>query len=168
MNGNGVFWNGPIEDMPGLHRSRAAAALPAAGHRELPGRLSRRDALLGRAHSRRRRPDALRTCDPPDGRFVLVVHTAEADGRALPCERACARVHGDQHADRPRSNASGPLAAGASFQHGGVGRLVVGRLEPAVAAATMAAWEPIIAQHRRRGGRLARIARLLGRPRVAS
>ena len=58
---------------------------------------------------------------------------------------------------------SGPLAAGASFQHGGVARLVVGRLEPMAASATMSAWAVQTApdKPKRRGGRLIRIARRL-------
>ena len=40
-------------------------------------------------------------------------------------------------------------------------RLVVGQLQPSVAAATMPAWERIIATVRRRAGRLDRIARRL-------
>jgi hypothetical protein len=97
----------------------------------------------------------------PDGRFVLVVHTQEQAGNALPCERACSEFT-VINMMTGLVERSGPLAAGATYQHPGVARLVVGRLEGTAAAATMSTWTTVTATGRRRAGRLGRLVRLLG------
>jgi hypothetical protein len=161
MSGNGVFWNGAIHEMPGFLE---VARLPEFLPQDIAS-----FPVVCHAGTRFAGVRILAAVDPtrcehaihPDGRFVLVVHTQETAGNALPCERACQefRVINMLTGQVERD---GPLAAGASFQHGGVARLVVGRLEPTAAAATMSAWEPIVQEHRRRGGRLGRLNRLLG------
>jgi len=161
MSGNGVFWNGAIHEMPGFLE---VARLPDFLPQDIAS-----FPVVCHAGTRFAGVRILAAVDPtrcehaihPDGRFVLVVHTQETAGNALPCERACAefRVINMLTGQVERD---GPLAAGGSFQHGGVARLVVGQLEPQVAAATMSAWEPIIQQHHRRGGRRDRILRRTG------
>jgi hypothetical protein len=96
-----------------------------------------------------------------DGRFCIVVHTQEEAGHALPCERECSefRVINMVTGETERT---GPLHVGETYQHPGVARLVVGRLAPSVAAATMPAWNTAIGRQRRRSGRLARLLQLLG------
>jgi len=161
MSGNGVFWNGGIHDMPGFLE---VARLPEF----LPQDIATFPVVC-HAGTRFAGVRILAAVDPtrcehaihPDGRFVLVVHTHDRAGNALPCERDCAefRVINMLTGQVERD---GPLPAGASYQHGGAARLVVGRLEAAAAASTVSAWEPIIQEHRRRGGRRARILALTG------
>jgi len=161
MSGNGVFWNGPIHAMPGyLEVARLPTFLPT-DIATFP--------VVCHAGTRFQGVRILAAVDPTraehaiaeDGRFVIVVHTQEQAGNALPCERACADFTVINMLTGLVER-SGPLAAGASFQHGGVARLVVGRLEPSVAASTMSTWNTAIATGRRRGGRLRRLRRLLG------
>jgi Fascin domain len=161
MSGNGVFWNGPIHTMPGyLEVARLPTFLP-------PDIAS--FPVVCHAGTRFQGVRILAAVDPTraehaiaeDGRFVIVVHTQEAAGNALPCERACQEFTVINMLTGLVER-SGPLAPGASFQHDGVARLVVGRLEPAVAAATMSTWNTAITSGRRRGGRLRRLRRLLG------
>lgn len=127
MSGNGVFWNGPIEIMPGFAE---VARLPQF----LP-----QDAatfpIVCHAGTRFQGTRILAAVDPTraehaiaaDGRFIIVVHTYEQAGNALPCERACAEftvinmVSGEVER-------TGPLAAGDTYQHPGKARLVVGKL----------------------------------------
>lgn len=163
MSGNGVFWNGPIHDMPGFEE---VARLPQF----LPQDIATFPVVC-HAGTRFAGVRILAAVDPtrcehaihPDGRFVLVVHTQETAGNALPCERACEEFTVINMLSGLVER-EGPLAAGASFQHGGVARLVVGRLAPDAAAATMSAWGVQTAPSKpaRRGGRLARLTQLLG------
>jgi hypothetical protein len=161
MSGSGVFWDEPIDDMPGFDEiSRLPTFLPTdiasfpvvchAGTRFGGVR------ILGAVD-----PTRCEHAIHEDGRFVLVVHTETQAGNALPCERSCDEftvinmVTGDVERD-------GPLYAGETYQHPGIARLIVGRLQPQVAATTMSVWNPLIATIKRRGGRLARLDRLLG------
>jgi hypothetical protein len=162
MSGNGVFWDGPIHDMPGFAE---VARLPTF----LPTDLASWPVVC-HAGTRFQGVRILAAVDPTraehaiaeDGRFVIVVHTQEQAGNALPCERAC-RDFTVINMLSGQVERSGPLAAGASFQHGGVARLVVGQLEPQAATATMAAWNVAIGPGfpRRRAGRLLRLFRRL-------
>jgi len=160
MSGNGVFWNGPIHDMPGFTE---VARLPQF----LPTDIATFPVVC-HAGTRFAGVRILAAVDPtraehaiaPDGRFVIVVHTQEQAGNALPCERACQEFTVINMLTGLVER-SGPLAAGASFQHGGVARLVVGQLEPAAAAMTMSTWNALIPTIRRRGGRLERLRRHL-------
>jgi len=161
MSGNGVFWNGPVHEMPGFAE---VARLPTF----LPTDIATFPVVC-HAGTRFAGVRILAAVDPtraehaiaPDGRFVIVVHTQEQAGNALPCERACAEftvinmVTGEVER-------TGPLAAGATYQHPGVGRLVVGRLEAQAAAATMTTWTATTQVGRRHAGRLARLVQLLG------
>lgn len=161
MSGSGVFWDEPIETMPGFQE---VARLPSF----LPTDIATFPVVC-HAGTRFQGVRILGAVDPtrcehaihPDGRFVLVVHTAEQAGNALPCERGCLEFTVINMLTG-QVERTGPLAAGQTYQHPGIARLVVGRLEPAVAAATMAVWEPLILTFRRRGGRRERLARLLG------
>lgn len=160
MSGNGVFWNGPIHEMPGFIE---VARLPTF----LPTDIATFPVVC-HAGTRFAGVRILAAVDPtraehaiaPDGRFVIVVHTQEQAGLPLPCERAC-REFRVINMLTGQVERSGALAAGASFLHGGVARLVVGQLEPAAAAATMTTWNALVPTIHRRGGRLARIARRL-------
>jgi len=160
MSGNGVFWDGPIHDMPGFAE---VARLPEF----LPTDIATFPVVC-HAGTRFAGVRILAAVDPtraehaiaPDGRFVIVVHTQEHAGNALPCERSCAEFTVINMVTG-QTERTGPLAAGQSFQHGGVARLVVGQLQPSVAAATMPTWDRIIATVRRRAGRLDRLARRL-------
>jgi hypothetical protein len=161
MSGSGVFWDEPLETMPGFVE---VARLPSFLPQDIAS-----FPVVCHAGTRFAGVRILAAVDPtrcehaihPDGRFVLVVHTQETAGHALPCERACSEftVINMVNAQVERT---GPLRVGETYQHPGVGRLVVGQLEPAVAAATMSAWEPIVQTYRRRGGRAARLVRLVG------
>jgi Fascin domain len=160
MSGNGVFWNGPIHEMPGFAE---VARLPTF----LPQDIATFPVVC-HAGTRFAGVRILAAVDPtraehaiaPDGRFVIVVHTQEQAGNALPCERSCADFTVINMLTGLVER-SGPLPAGASFQHGGVARLVVGRLEASVAATTMTTWTDLIKTFRRRGGRLEQIRRRL-------
>ena len=161
MSGSGVFWDEPVETMPGFNE---IARLPQF----LPNDIATFPVVC-HAGTRFQGVRILAAVDPtrcehaihPDGRFVLVVHTETQGGNALPCERSCAEftvinmVTGE-------TERTGPLNAGETYQHPGVARLIVGQLQPQVATATMAVWEPLIKTFKRRGGRLARLDRLLG------
>lgn len=161
MSGNGVFWDGPLQAMPGFNE---VARLPQF----LPQDIATFPVVC-HAGDRFRGVRILAAVDPtrcehaiaPDGRFVLVVHTQEQAGNALPCERACSQfkvinmLTGEVEQD-------GPLRVGQSYRHDGVARLVVGRLEPSVATMTMPTWQGIIGKIRRRAGRLRRVVELLG------
>jgi len=57
---------------------------------------------------------------------------------------------------------TGPLNAGETYQHPGVARLIIGRLQPSVATATMPTWNALIPSIKRRGGRLERLRRIVG------
>lgn len=160
MSGNGVFWDGPIHEMPGFEE---VARLPTF----LPTDLASWPVVC-HAGTRFQGVRILAAVDPTraehaiaeDGRFVIVVHTQEQSGNSLPCERACAEFTVINMLSGLVER-SGPLPAGASFQHGGVARLVVGQLEPQVASATMSTWNTITPTFHRRAGRLARLARFL-------
>jgi hypothetical protein len=162
MSGNGVFWDGPIHEMPGFAE---VARLPTF----LPTDIASWPVVC-HAGTRFQGVRILAAVDPTraehaiaeDGRFVIVVHTQEQAGNALPCERACAEFTVINMLTG-QVERSGPLAAGASFQHGGVARLVVGQLEAQAAAATMSAWTTAIGPGfpRRRAGRLLRLFRRL-------
>jgi hypothetical protein len=127
MSGNGVFWDGPIETMPGFAE---VARLPTF----LPNDLAA-FPIVCHAGSRFQGTRILAAVDPTradhaiaaDGRFAIVVHTAEAKGHALPCERACAEFT----VTNPLTGQverTGPLAKGETYQHAGIARLVTGRL----------------------------------------
>jgi hypothetical protein len=162
MSGNGVFWNGAIHEMPGFEE---VARLPQL----LPTDLASFPVVC-HAGTRFQGVRILAAVDPTraehaihaDGRFVIVVHTAEAAGNALPCERACSEftVINMLTGETERT---GPLKVGQTFQHGGVARLVIGQLEAMAATATMSAWTVQTApdKPKRRAGRLLRIARRL-------
>jgi len=160
MSGNGVFWNGPVHEMPGFIE---VARLPQF----LPTDIATFPVVC-HAGTRFAGVRILAAVDPtraehaiaPDGRFVIVVHTQEQAGNALPCERACSmfRVINMLNGQIERD---GPLAVGETYLHEGVARLVVGQLEPAAASATMSTWNALIPTIHRRGGRLERIARRL-------
>lgn len=155
MSGNGVFWNGPIHAMPGFAE---VARLPTF----LPTDIATWPTVC-HAGTRFQGTRILAAVDPTraehaiadDGRFVIVVHTQEQTGNALPCERACADFTVINMLTGLIER-TGPLAVGASFKHGGVARLVVGRLEGvnATAVATTAAAPA--------AGRLDRLRRLIG------
>ena len=161
MSGNGVFWNGPIEDMPGFDE---VARLPSF----LPTDIATFPVVC-HAGTRFQGIRILAAVDPtraehaiaPDGRFVIVVHTQEQGGNALPCERSCEdftvinMVTGE-------TERTGPLRTGETYQHPGVARLVVGRLTPQAAALTMPKWQEVIKRFKRRAGRPERLRRLLG------
>ena len=158
MSGAGVFWDAAIHDMPGFEEVARLptflptdiATFPVVCH---AGERFRGVRILGAVD-----PTRCEHAIAEDGRFVLVVHTETQAAQVLPCERACAEFTVIDMVTGLVER-SGPLAAGAAFQHGGTARLVVGRLEPAVAAATMPTWHRLIATFRRRAGRLAQIAR---------
>jgi hypothetical protein len=161
MSGNGVFWNGPIQTMPGFAE---VARLPTF----LPQDIATFPVVC-HAGTRFGGVRILAAVDPtraehaiaPDGRFVIVVHTQEQAGNALPCERECQEftVINMLTGETERS---GPLHVGETYQHPGVARLVVGRLEPQAATMTVPTWQTLIGQGRRRAGRLLRIQQLLG------
>lgn len=160
MSGTGVFWDGAIHEMPGFAE---VARLPTF----LPTDIASWPVVC-HAGTRFAGVRILAAVDPTradqaiaaDGRFVMVVHTQEAAGNALPCERSCSAftvinmLTGQVERD-------GPLAAGATYRHDGVARLVVGTLEASAAAATMSTWNALIPTMHRRGGRLERIRRRL-------
>jgi hypothetical protein len=162
MSGNGVFWNGAIHEMPGFEE---VARLPQF----LPTDIATFPVVC-HAGTRFAGVRILAAVDPtraehaiaPDGRFVIVVHTQEQAGNALPCERACSEFTVINMLTGAIER-TGPLAAGQTYQHPGVARLVVGRLEPMAASATMSAWAVQTApdKPKRRGGRLSQILRRL-------
>jgi hypothetical protein len=161
MSGNGVFWNGPIEDMPGFLE---VARLPQF----LPTDIASFPTVC-HAGTRFAGTRILAAVDPtrcehaihPDGRFVLVVHTQEQAGNALPCERACRdfRVINMVTGEVERE---GPLRVGETYQHPGVARLVVGQLEGATATAATATATKATAAPKPRAGRLQRLVQLIG------
>jgi len=161
MSGNGVFWNGAIHEMPGFDE---VARLPQF----LPQDIATFPVVC-HAGTRFAGVRILAAVDPtrcehaihPDGRFVLVVHTQEAAGNALPCERACAEFTVINMLTG-LTERTGPLAAGETYQHPGVARLVVGRLQPQVASATMSTWNTATKSAPRRSGRLERLRRIVG------
>ena len=154
MSGNGVFWNGPIHEMPGFAE---VARLPQF----LPTDIATFPTVC-HAGTRFGGVRILAAVDPTrcehaiadDGRFVLVVHTQESAGNALPCERSCSEftVYNMLTGEIERS---GPLNAGEHYQHPGKARLVVGRLATSASSTQMSAG-------RKWAGRLERIARLIG------
>ena len=164
MSGNGVFWDGPIHEMPGYAE---VARLPQF----LPHDIATFPVVC-HAGTRFQGVRILAAVDPtraehaiaPDGRFVIVVHTQEQSGNALPCERACAEFTVINMLTG-QAERTGPLRVGETFRHGGVARLVVGRLESAPADATMTLWSAATAptMPKRRAGRLVNIARLARR-----
>jgi hypothetical protein len=153
MSGNGVFWNGPIDDMPGFAE---VARLPTF----LPSDIATFPVVC-HAGTRFQGVRILAAVDPTraehaiasDGRFVIVVHTQEQAGNALPCERACAEFTVINMLTGLVER-SGPLPAGATYRHDGVARLVVGWLEPEAAALTVATWDRLNLRCRGRGGAL--------------
>lgn len=163
MSGSGVFWDEPIETMPGFLE---VARLPQF----LPNDIASWPVVC-HAGTRFQGVRILAAVDPTradhaiaeDGRFAIVVHTQEQGGNALPCERSCDEFRvinmltGEIEYD-------GSLRVGETFQHAGVARLVVGRLAGAEATATMATWGVATApdKPKRRGGRLLRLLHLLG------
>jgi len=160
MSGNGVFWDGPIHSMPGYNEVARLTTFLPADIASWP--------IVCHAGTRFQGVRILAAVDPtradqaiaPDGRFVMVVHTQEQAGNALPCEQACSEFTVINMLTGLVER-SGPLPVGAAFQHGGVARLVVGRLEPQAASATMETWNRITPTFRRRAGRLGRVARRL-------
>jgi Fascin domain len=163
MSGSGVFWDEPIETMPGFSE---VARLPTF----LPNDIASWPIVC---HSGTRFAGVriLAAVDPTradhaiaeDGRFAIIVHTQEQAGNALPCERACAefRVINLLTGEIERE---GPMRVGETYAHAGLARLVVGRLEGSEAAATMTAWGVATApdKPKRRGGRLLRVLWALG------
>jgi hypothetical protein len=157
MSGNGVFWNGPIETMPGfIEVSRLPEYLPQdiatwdvvchAGTRFAGVR------ILGAVD-----PTRAEHAIAPDGRFAIVVHTYEQTGNALPVERSCDEftvinmVNG-------QVERTGPMRVGETYRHDGIARLVIGKLSAQAAAATASAWTASITAYprrRRRAGSLA-------------
>lgn len=135
MSGHGVFWNGPIETMPGfLEVARLPSFLPAdiaawptvchSGTRFAGTRIL---AVID--------PTRADQAIAEDGRFVIVVHTQEAAGAALPCERACTEFTVINMVTG-QVERTGPLAIGETYQHPGVARLVVGQLAAAPVTTT--------------------------------
>jgi len=161
MSGNGVFWNGPVHEMPGFSE---VARLPTF----LPNDIASWPIVC---HSGTRFAGLriLAAVDPTradhamaeDGRFAIVVHTQEQGGNALPCERPCAEFTVINMVTG-QVERTGPLNAGESYQHAGVARLVVGRLQPQAATMSVPTWQTLIGQGRRRAGRVGWLVRLLG------
>jgi len=147
MSGNGVFWNGPIEIMPGFSE---VARLPTFLPQDIAS-----FPIVCHAGTRFTGTRILGAVDPTraehaiasDGRFAIVVHTYEQAGNPLPCERACDDFTVIDMVSGTVER-TGPMAVGATYHHPGKARLVVGRLAGAVSASTFKA-----DKRRRRAGR---------------
>lgn len=127
MSGNGVFWNGPIEDMPGFREvARLTEWIPhdAAAFTQVihAGNLFHGQRILAAVD-----PTRFDCAIHPDGRFTAVLHTVGDVAQPLPCERACREfsvidmVNGVVERE-------GPLQSGERVTHAGQARLVIGRL----------------------------------------
>jgi hypothetical protein len=127
MSGFGVFWDGPIDSQPAFTEVARLTTL-------LPQDIASWPTVI---HSgvRFRGQRILAVVDPTradqaisaDGRFAIVIHTQEAPGNPLPCERACAEftIYNMLTGDIERA---GPLHVGDTYRHPGIARLAVGRL----------------------------------------
>jgi hypothetical protein len=161
MSGSGVFWDEPIQTMPGFVE---VARLPTF----LPTDIAT-FPIVCHAGTRFAGVRILAAVDPtraehaiaPDGRFVIVVHTQEQAGNALPVERPCSEftvinlLTGE-------TERTGPINVGDTYRHPGVGRLIVGTLQPSAATLSTAAFEESNRRYgRRRAGRVERVRRVL-------
>jgi len=127
MSGPGVFGEGLVEDAPGFNEvARLTEWLPqdVADFTEV---IHAGERFRGKRIMAAVDPTRFDQSKHPDGRFVAVLHTVEAAGRPLPCERACSEfkvinpVTGVVERD-------GPIAVGQTYRHEGKVRLVVGQL----------------------------------------
>jgi hypothetical protein len=127
MSGFGVFWDGPIDSQPGFFE---VARLPQFLPQDIASW-----PIVCHSGVRFRGTRILAVDDPTradqaiaaDGRFAIVIHTQEAKGNPLPCERACIEfsVINMLTGEVERT---GPLHVGETYRHPGIARLAVGRL----------------------------------------
>lgn len=178
MSGAGVFWDAPIESMVAFKEVARLTQFLPNDVAEWP--------IVCHSGSRFEGVRILAVVDPTradqsiseDGRFIIVVHTHEQDGNALPCEIACSEftVINMLTGEIERE---GPLAVGETYRHNGEARLVVGQLAngaasdapsadapsadepsadvpsaapPVTAATVMSRWRELIKKRHRRAG----------------
>jgi FRG1-like domain len=127
MSGFGVFWAGRIETQPGFAE---VARLPQFLPQDIaswPTVTHSGTRFLGTRILAVDDPTRADQAISSDGRFAIVIHTQEAKGKALACERACAdfTIVNMLTGEKERT---GSLAVGERYQHPGIARLAVGRL----------------------------------------
>lgn len=127
MSGFGVFWNGRIETQPGfVEVARLPSFLPA-DIGSWPTVVHGGTRFAGTRILAVNDPTRCDHAISGDGRFAIVIHTQEAPGRPVTCERACS----DFTITNLLTGAverSGPLAVGETYTHPGIARLATGRL----------------------------------------
>lgn len=127
MSGAGVFGDALVEDAPGFNEvARLTEWLPK-DIADFTTVIHSGERFRGQRIFAAVDPTRWDVSHHPDGRFAGVLHTVEAVGNPLPCERTCSefRVINPVTGDIERK---GPIAVGQTYRHNGKVRYVDGKL----------------------------------------